>query len=417
MPTLSRLGYHYYPDDRHFTQKDLAAWLPILASLGARWLTLRASPSRAVPESFIRGLCDAGVVPIVHLAARVGDLNAAQLAPLFASYARWGVHQVVVFDRPNQQSAWEAADWGKPSLVERFTDRLIPLLQAQREVGLQPVFPPLEPGGDYWDTAFLAAALASLARRGQQALLRETALAIYAWTFDRPLDWGSGGPSRWPEARPYHTPEGSQDQRGFRIFEWYAQIAAVAASAALPMFVIAGGALPSPAPAGLGSDPHAENNVAVARALASDEVPALVQAFCFYLLAAEPGSRDHRLAWFPTLDAPRPVVDAMRGLVAQPVKPGDSKSMRHYLLLPQRAERTTLKDWAALGEYALVFRPTIGFSVEEASHAAQVTILGDEGAVPAVIESELRAAGCAVQRVVRPPESSTQVSTGGDVHG
>ena len=410
MPTpIARLGYHYYPDDRHFTQKDLTTWLPILESLGARWLTLRASPERAVPESFLRGLAETGIAPIVHIPARVGSISAADLSPLLTSYGRWGVRHVVVFDRPNQRLPWEASDWGRTLLVERFLDRLVPILQAQRTAGLQPVLPPLEPGGDYWDTAFLGAVLASLARRGQQSLLHDLAIGIYAWTFDKPLDWGAGGPSRWPEARPYHTPQGCQDQIGFHIFDWYSAVAASIASTPLPMLVLAGGAAPSTSKNGLGPDTHAETNLAIARALAGGDVPDQVVNFAYYLLAADAGTRDQASAWFPAIEEPRPVVAALQRFVGQAAKQPPqppTKLLRHYILLPERPGETSVQEWASVGQYALVFRPVVGFSAREARLAQQVTIVGDESAVPSSVEGELRAAGCTVQRVARSDRGS-----------
>ncbi len=79
---MNRLGFHYYPDDRHYTEKDLSAWLPALSALGAGWLTLRGSAARAVPEPFVRGLLEAGITPIISLPLRLatdpasGDLAA-----------------------------------------------------------------------------------------------------------------------------------------------------------------------------------------------------------------------------------------------------------------------------------------------------------------------------------------------------
>ncbi len=405
-----RLGYHYYPDDRHYTQKDLGTWLPILEGLGARWLTLRASAVRAVPERFVRGLVEAGIAPVIQIPATVGALGEADLMPLLTSYGRWGVRQVVVFDRPNLRRAWDPADWGRASLVERFLDRLIPVLQAERAAGLRPVFPALEPGGDYWDTAFLAAALQGLARRGQHDLLRDLTLGMYVWTNARPLDWGAGGPARWAEARPYHTPPGCQDQLGFRIFEWYAAVTAGVAPAPFPMLVLAGGATLAAQVPGLGSDPHTEANLAIARALSCGDVPASVLNFAFFLLAADAGTPEQSAAWFPEPERPRPIVAAIQRFLAQEPKAAaapQAKWLKHYLLLSAAAQGpATLEDWAAIAEYARVFRPTVGFSAAEARHAEQVTLVGDERSIPASVEAELRAAGCIVQRVLRPGPSA-----------
>ncbi len=77
------------------------------------------------------------------------------------------------------------------------------MLRTQISAGLQPIFPPLEPGGDYWDTAFLEAALASLKRRAPD-LINQIVLALYAWTYDQPLDWGAGGPANVETLRITH---------------------------------------------------------------------------------------------------------------------------------------------------------------------------------------------------------------------
>ena len=105
MPLSSpRLGFHYFPDDRHYSASDLAAWLPVLKGFEASWLVVRASASRSVPEAFLRGLLDEGVEPIIHLPAQIGRLSPTEMAPLLSAYATWGVRHVVLFDRPNLRS-------------------------------------------------------------------------------------------------------------------------------------------------------------------------------------------------------------------------------------------------------------------------------------------------------------------------
>ncbi|NIN66175.1 MAG: hypothetical protein GTO63_16070, partial [Anaerolineae bacterium] len=241
---VSRLGYHYFPDDRHFAASDLETWLPVLQSLSAKWITLQASPKRAVPEPFLRGLLDAGVEPIIHIPCQVDSLRLPDLSPMLASYGRWGVRYVVVFDRPNMKSSWNPSEWSRADLIERFLDQMSPVLHAQKEAGLRPTLPPLEPGGDYWDTAFLEGSLEGLVRRSAAVRPEDLTLALYAWTYGKPLNWGAGGQARWPEARPYRTPPKSQDQFGLHIFDWYAAVAQDTVGQVLPMLVIAGGALP-----------------------------------------------------------------------------------------------------------------------------------------------------------------------------
>jgi len=407
----SRIGFHYFPDDQHFTQSDLEAWLPILQSLEARWLVVQAGLGRAVPESFLRSLVSAGIQPIIRIPAQVTRVPEPDLTPVLNSYAAWGVRHVIVFDKPNLRASWAASEWSRPALVERFLDLVLPILLAERASGLVPVLPPLEPGGDYWDTAFLAAIFEGLQRRGQAGLLQELALAVYAYTHRRPLDWGKGGPARWPEARPYHTPEGAQDQRGLRAFDWYAAVADAAGLPQLPMLVVAGGALPGDGQAGFGPDAHAEENTSVLRALTTGEIPASITNFAFYLLTAAAGSPEQSAAWFPTLASPRPVVDAFRRALTAKGKqvPGKEKPIRHYLLLPSSRGASLLQEWGPLAEFMAAHHPALGFSPLEAQLATRVTLAGDEASIPRPVEEQLIAAGCAVDRFV-PGTSDVEMS-------
>jgi hypothetical protein len=395
---MNRLGFHYYPDDRHFTEKDLSAWLPALSALGARWLTVRTSASHAVPEPFLRGLLEAGITPIISLPMRLTSIRPAELSGVLEAYAHWGVRHVVIGDRPNTRAQWEPAEWGRSALVERYLDRLIPILQAQRTAGLQPVLPALEPGGDYWDTAFLASTLTALQRRGQQSLLRDLAIGMYAWSYGRSLDWGRGGARAWPSVRPYHTASESQDQRGFRAFDWYAQIAQDAVGRSLPMLALGGGIGPAWDPE---SDAETGELVAMAQALGTADLPDSLMAFNIYLLCADPDAPEHSSALYAEPSTPRAAARALFALAAQQAgssAPKAPKTIGHYLLLPTNG--TLGKDeWSALAEYVLVWRPVIGFSISEASLASEVTLVGDSRALPVSVENELRGAGCVVRRV------------------
>jgi len=401
---MNRLGYHYYPDDRHYTEKDLVAWLPALRALGASWLTLRGSASRAIPEPFIRGLLEAGIAPIVSLPIRMTAVRPAELTGLLEAYAHWGVRHVVIGDRPNTRPQWEPAEWGRSALVERYLDRLIPLLQAQRSAGLQPVLPPLEPGGDYWDTAFLASTLTALVRRGQQPLVRDLALGIYAWTHSRPLDWGRGGPKAWPSVRPYQASTDAQDQRGFRIFDWYNQIALDSLGRSLPMIALSAGVGPSWNPE---SEEDGATVTSMARAACAD-VPESLLALNFYLLCADADAPEYPAGLYADPSTPRAAARALFAFVAQPASSptlAAAKTIGHYLLLPTNGTLGR-EAWNSLAEYVLVWRPVIGFSVTEASLATEVTLVGDTRALPVSLENELRAAGCTVRRVI-PEKPST----------
>jgi len=71
----------------------------------------------------------------------------------------------------------------------------------------------------------------------------------------------------------------------------------------------------------------------------------------------------------------------------------------HYVLLWQNETDWAEADWQAATDYIARFRPTVGFSVQEAARAAHVTIIGGESGISLQTEEELRAAGCSVQRL------------------
>ena len=203
---ISRLGFHYFPDDSHYSEKDLDDWLPTLLRLSANWLVLPAAPERLIPEAFIKGLKGARIRPVVWIKGHADDITAELLSPTLASYGEWGVTEVVVFDRPNIRSSWSSSEWARTGLVERFVDRMLPILQLERASGMHPVFPPLEPGGDYWDTAFLETALQSILRRGHRSLVEDLHLAIYARTFGKRWSGAMAVPKNGPQIVPITLP-------------------------------------------------------------------------------------------------------------------------------------------------------------------------------------------------------------------
>jgi hypothetical protein len=410
-----------------------------LEKLGASWLTLLAPAGRAIPEYFIDGLIAAGIQPVLHLPLQADcDVDKDALGLLFNSYARWGVRYTVLFDCPNLRAHWQPAVWAQSDLVERFLDGYLPVAELALEEGLIPVFPPLQPGGDYWDLSFLKLALRGIQRRGCSRLMETLALGAYAWTKDRPLDWGAGGPERWPGARPYQTPPGNQDHLGFCIFDWYLAVTEQEVGKPLPILLLRAGSCPEDHPveadAQIHGVAHALKNLDVARWLAGDggqsnwqaSIPPEVLACNFWLLAADPKSPNISQAWFGEGDYHLPVVDAFQSWVANlgrspqtpdqagsdsendheehPANPtnADGEPLRpitHYVLLPLYSWGAADWDLRVIQPLLEHSHPTIGFSLAEACLASRVTVVGGEGAFSDEALDMLRRAGCMVERL------------------
>ena len=83
-----------------------------------------------------------------------------------------------------------------------------------------------------------------------------------------------------------------------------------------------------------------------------------------------------------------------------PPKPDESKAIYHYLLFWASGEEWAVRDWHNAINYIGVFRPTVGFSAEDAAQAQYVTIVGGTSGVSEEVENELKAAGCQVERIV-----------------
>jgi hypothetical protein len=422
----SRFGFHYFPDTSHFRESDLLAWLPELRSLGTSWLTLIAPTDRAIPELFIHGLLSAGIEPILQLPFNLSEPPyPSDISMLFDAYAKWGVHYTILFDRPNSRSAWSVASWTQEDLVERFLDRYLPIAEIAFKAGLNPVFPPLEPGGNYWDTAFLTTALQSLLRRKKQLLLENLAISAYSWTNERSLYWGGGGPERWPGARPYFTPPMEQDQRGFRIFDWYRAISQSVLQRPSPIILLGVG---SPWDHTLKTNPipnpvvHAQTNFTIARLAAGEEVndpvkpeipleqlPEEVIACNFWLLAASPDSPYLPHAWFQPEGQTMPVVgtirqwfahlEEIRSTVKAAPATNQAHTIDHYLLLPHY--EWGIADWhlEIIRPFVKKYTPTIGFSLAEAAHAGRVTVIGNQSSYSDEDINMLRNAGCIVERI------------------
>ena len=175
MPTpLSRLGLHYFPDTLHYRQEDLKQWLPVWQDLRISWLVLYATTRFSIPEAFLNTLVDHAIQPVIHIHSPLDPpASISDFSLQFKTYTRWGVRHIVLFDRPNMKQSWTQSEWVRASPVNRFLDIWIPRAEAALQAGLLPVLPPLEPGGDYWDTVFLQGILHGLQQRKQHHQIQQ----------------------------------------------------------------------------------------------------------------------------------------------------------------------------------------------------------------------------------------------------
>ncbi len=111
-----------------------------------------------------------------------------------------------------------------------------------------------------------------------------------------PWNGAQADPNVGPRWSPIaHLPD-SEDQRGFRIFDWYLAVSQRELGKQLPVFLLRAGSIPNDQHDPTSGEPdylaHAEQNLTIARLLANETVegcspvPQEVKAGNFWLLAA-----------------------------------------------------------------------------------------------------------------------------------
>jgi hypothetical protein len=426
--TNTRIGFRYFPDTLHYRESDLQIWLPELIALGAKWLVLEAPDDRAIPENFIRGLQKARIQPVLQMRLPLNeDTNPGELSTLFQAYASWGVKYICPFDQPNTLEAWGTGSWVQQKLVSRFLDRFIPMAEHIHQAGMHPIFPGLAPGGNFWDTVFLRSSLQGIKDRGHTRLLASLVIGTYAWPGNHPLDWGTGGPEAWPNVHPYDTPEDQQDHLGFRIFDWYSQIAEKIKGNPPTIILLGTGAQFS---SHVDIEEHTRLNTMINAQLADyDVIPENVLAACFSILSTD---AQHPLAdqsWYTPDGIERPVVAQFKQIFSQqsPIQASEAeetlfeeepdhtpgpistqKPIKHYLLLPH--PRWGNPDWflKVIRSYVKKYAPTSGYSVKEAFFAKRVTIVGGVQVFPENLKVELEKNG---SEVIQITGSGTEIAT------
>ena len=330
----SRLGFHYYPDSIHYRDIDLKYWLPELKLLNASWLVLESSFERAIPESFITSLVQANIEPIIHFKAPLSFHNKPEtIRPILNAYSRWGVQKVIFFDQPNNREYWNNTEWAKNNLIDNFLKIFLPFAENSLENDLIPVLPPLEPGGHYWDTTFQKSLLESLIEMDHQDLLTNLIFSCYAWTGYNKLSWGEGGQEKWKKSIPYQTPSGEEDQKGFRIFDWYTEISRKYLKRIIPTILLGAGIPENPLKVrdrSLFKDSQIENSLSIARLIQGEEVysndssqkslnmiPKHIISCNFWLLSASKNDPLNSQAWYQTDRQRLPVVQSWKNWAAR----------------------------------------------------------------------------------------------------
>ncbi len=413
---IRKLGFIYFENPKYVVKKQVDTWLPALKRLGASYVIFKAGFRYNISEDVFICAEEHGLEPIVHFKSELPIARKFNdVALIMDAYAKWGVRHILLGDKPNTKAAWRDAGWHYENLADHFLDRFIPLANHMIRIGINPVLPPMQPGGDYWDTAFLELVAKGLKRRKLDGVLEELVLASYGYTFGKPLSWGKGGPERWSASKPYSTPEGQEDQLGFHNYAWTQAHVQRQLGRELPVMIMDAGS-----PGGKsGSQDQSQvlaDMKAISRGLRDGSAPDDegmegldvnddMLFGCFYSLDTISSLLNEPMS-YSSLESS--IFSSPKS--HQHTAPGgkQTKNIPRYLLLPSYQAGVSDALLNKVRPIIKKFKPTVGFSLDEASMAQRVMIYPD----PHVFTDEqikgLRAAGCAVEIL---PESGIEIAT------
>ena len=404
----NRLGLHYFEDADHYQIKDLYHWLPELISKGVHWLVLQNPINAAIPEEFLVELLSNNIQPIIQFDSKINAIDRPQdLKVILDAYTKWGVKYVIFFNQPNLIGSWADGAWNKADIVEQFLDRLIPLLKMTSQAGLTSVFPPLQPGGDYWDTAFLKKVLKSAINRKCMDLITDFHIAVSAQTFSKPLDWGFEE-LEGSKSKVYSNSKDLQNHIGFHTAELYSQIVKDILGYFPKVLLFWYGVSDITAPNQLSEDLDeliglTQNDPGIhARPLAENIIacnfyPLSTLGYIPEITSKQKSSRMHKLAnksnpkTGPSEDLDENLADNLASWVF---------SIDHYLLLPEYKHGIPEYILEKVRPILKQEQPTIGFSLDEASLARKVTVWNENHAFSEGQIELLRKSGCMIEEKV-----------------
>lgn len=410
------LGFTYFSSPEFLLGKKIKTWLPALRDLSAGVVIFKANFNHVIPEDVFLSAKENQLTPIIHFASELPLARRFnEMAFLLDIYAKWGVDKVILGDRPNMKGSWPISGWHYENLIGHFLDRFIPLAAHAVRIGMRPVLSPLQPGGDYWDTAFVEMVLQDLLQRKLPEVMENLILSCYGYTFNKALDWGSGGPERWSASKPYRTPEGQEDQLGFHNYEWIQAIGEKASGREYPIIILDAGnpgiRYSQMEPGKIYQDLRQiidlcshHNSGGEIETESAQDVPGGLRFLTFALdtideIANQPLNPNNLLRLFKNSGMGKSVKDA---------EPGCQKAIKHYLLLPSYG--STVSDAILNKVRPLIkkFKPTIGFSIQEAEMAEKVSVYPDTMLFTDERLNQLRGSGCVVDIL---PESGIEIAT------
>jgi hypothetical protein len=156
---------------------------------------------------------------------------------------------------------------------------------------------------------------------------------------------------------------------------------------------------------------HTTCNTSIARAMHAGHLPDYLLNVNFWLLGASANSRYAKDSWYPYDAEPTPAVEEVKRLAAKSINARHQagkeyiqslrpeKLLSHYVLLPSFDWGPSEWHWRVAGPLVREEKASCGYSLEAATKAEQVTLVGNEHEIGQDVEDQLHQAGCVVVRM------------------
>ena len=401
----NKLGFHYFLDVEQFNPADSNLWIQKLQEINAKWLVIQNPQDRAIPEEFIRSFSDAGINLIINFNEDVSsDVDLSSLTTLLNVYGKWGVKYAYLFEKPNMQSKWGDINWNNQDIVKTHLNKFISFAQLCVKNHIKPVFSPLFPGGDYWDLAFLEESLEGLASLAASLINNNLILSAFGWDWGHSIEWGSGGKKKWPKSKPFRQKQNTQNQQGFRTYEWYLELSEKVFGKRLPIIILEAGIPNDSFMINSVNTVHTDELFAITHLLAGENVinpkksetllspiPPEVIGCNFFILSAQIEKNFFPYRWFTPKGVPLAPARTLGLTDNTPIMQTEEQPVqmknpieefhfkyRRYILFSDSQKQDMPSLLEKLDPYIRHFRPHMGFSKVEAADAAYILIITDK---------------------------------------
>ena len=397
----NKFGFHYFRDVENFTLSEAKKWANVLLDFNVKWLVVQNPKNRAIPEYFIKSFSSAKITIIVDFnLTSYKDFNLSEIEPLLNVYGKWGVKYANLFHQPNTQAFWGESKWNSMDIVKAHSGSFHNFAKLCMDKNIVPVFPPLHPGGEYWDLAFLERSLSLIKTDLPQFIIDSMSMSVYGWDWNHPISRNTNGKLKPSTMKPFAERTSSKNQIGFRTYETYLKIAERVLGNKLPVVIFEAGI-----PNGNFRDneyvkeKREVNLTTITKLLAGENVydpqdqsqilaSIARDVLCcnFFVLAVDSDERYQPYGWFNPDGSPTHLTSSIHPLLATGNRGSKHPVIKEKISNAHYAynryiyfSHSLMNEMPALLEvldpYIRKFKPRIGFSLMDAEKSAHILII------------------------------------------